>query len=291
MSDTKISALTSLGSLPNDSDVIPIVNSSTTKKVTRQTFLGVTGTLGTMSTQNSNNVTITGGAITGITDIAIADGGTGQSTKAAGFDALSPMTTSGDIIYGGTSGTGTRLAKGSDGTVLTLASGVPSWAASGSGPVTKLTPSASSGSSTTTTANNLATVAISGLGIADQLEVVITLDAVTQAGGTVQLYSSTDSAIIMELMAGGSSLTVDCDYHGTANIMQNPRTNLTYLTNVMEFSGATGTGSGQAAGGIRSGTHTVSTAWTGNWTLALKSGGVTSGGTLKWSWAIYKKAG
>jgi hypothetical protein len=38
------------------------------------------------------------------------------------------MTASGDIIYGGTSGTGTRLAKGTDGQVLTLASGVPSWA-------------------------------------------------------------------------------------------------------------------------------------------------------------------
>ena len=38
--------------------------------------------LGTMSTQNSNNVTITGGSITGITDLAIADGGTGASTAA-----------------------------------------------------------------------------------------------------------------------------------------------------------------------------------------------------------------
>lgn len=36
--------------------------------------------LGTMSTQNSNSVTITGGSITGITDLAIADGGTGAST-------------------------------------------------------------------------------------------------------------------------------------------------------------------------------------------------------------------
>jgi hypothetical protein len=35
--------------------------------------------LGTMSTQNSNAVTITGGSITGITDLAIADGGTGAS--------------------------------------------------------------------------------------------------------------------------------------------------------------------------------------------------------------------
>lgn len=47
------------------------------------------------------------------------------------FDSLSPMTTSGDTIYGGTSGTGTRLAKGSDGTVYTMASGLPSWASPG----------------------------------------------------------------------------------------------------------------------------------------------------------------
>ena len=36
--------------------------------------------LGTLSTQNANVVTITGGTITGITDLAIADGGTGAST-------------------------------------------------------------------------------------------------------------------------------------------------------------------------------------------------------------------
>jgi len=42
--------------------------------------------------------------------VAIANGGTGATTKAAGFNALSPMTTLGDIIYGGTSGAGTRLA-------------------------------------------------------------------------------------------------------------------------------------------------------------------------------------
>jgi hypothetical protein len=39
-------------------------------------------------------------------------GGTGQITKAPAFDALSPMTTAGDIITGGASGTGTRLAMG-----------------------------------------------------------------------------------------------------------------------------------------------------------------------------------
>jgi hypothetical protein len=61
--------------------------------------------------------------------LSIANGGTNATTKTAAFDALSPMTSAGDIIYGGTSGTGTRLAKGTDGQVLTLASGLPTWAA------------------------------------------------------------------------------------------------------------------------------------------------------------------
>lgn len=38
--------------------------------------------LGTMSTQDASSVAITGGSITGITDLAIADGGTGASTGA-----------------------------------------------------------------------------------------------------------------------------------------------------------------------------------------------------------------
>ncbi len=45
------------------------------------------------------------------------------------FNALSPMSASGDMIYGGASGTGTRLPKGADGQVLTLSSGIPAWLA------------------------------------------------------------------------------------------------------------------------------------------------------------------
>lgn len=42
--------------------------------------------------------------------LAIARGGTGAGTATAAFDALSPMTALGDLIYGGASGTRTRLA-------------------------------------------------------------------------------------------------------------------------------------------------------------------------------------
>ena len=43
---------------------------------------GATTTVGTMAVQNSNSVTITGGAISGITPLAVADGGTGGATAA-----------------------------------------------------------------------------------------------------------------------------------------------------------------------------------------------------------------
>lgn len=61
--------------------------------------------------------------------VPIAQGGTGQTTKTTGFDALSPMTTGGDIIYGGASGTGTRLPNGTSGQVLTSngTTLAPSW--------------------------------------------------------------------------------------------------------------------------------------------------------------------
>ena len=45
--------------------------------------------LGSMSAQNASNVTISGGSITGITDLAIADGGTAASTAVAAIDNLS----------------------------------------------------------------------------------------------------------------------------------------------------------------------------------------------------------
>jgi hypothetical protein len=52
---------------------------------------------------------------------SIANGCTGQTSALAAFNALSPMTTGGDLIYGGASGAGTRLANGTVGQVLVSA--------------------------------------------------------------------------------------------------------------------------------------------------------------------------
>lgn len=49
------------------------------------------------------------------------------ASKSTSFNNLSPMTTLGDTIYGGASGTGTRLGIGSANQVLTVSGGIPSW--------------------------------------------------------------------------------------------------------------------------------------------------------------------
>jgi hypothetical protein len=61
-------------------------------------------TLGTMSTQNANNVSITGGSVTGITDITVADGGTGVSSIAANNVMLGNGTSPIQVVAPGTIG-------------------------------------------------------------------------------------------------------------------------------------------------------------------------------------------
>lgn len=63
---------------------------------------GATTTVGTIATQNSNNVSISGGAISGITDLPVADGGTGASTITAMLDTAFGSTKN-MILYRGTS--------------------------------------------------------------------------------------------------------------------------------------------------------------------------------------------
>jgi hypothetical protein len=77
--------------------------------------------LGTIATQNSNAVTITGGSVTGVTDIVVADGGTGASS----FTAYA-------VVLGGTTSTGPLQSVsglGTSGQVLTSAGAgaAPTW--------------------------------------------------------------------------------------------------------------------------------------------------------------------
>jgi len=79
----------------------------------------ITG-LGTMSVQNANAVAITGGSITGITDLAVADGGTGQGSALTQYG----------LIYGGTTTAMASTAAGTSTQVLHgNASGAPTFSA------------------------------------------------------------------------------------------------------------------------------------------------------------------
>ena len=79
---------------------------STTQIATTAFVTAVTSTLGTMSTQNANAVAITGGTVTGITDLTVADGGTGASSITANSVILGNGTSalSGNLVAPGTSG-------------------------------------------------------------------------------------------------------------------------------------------------------------------------------------------
>jgi hypothetical protein len=103
----------------------PIVGSNTIAAST----VTATSLVGTHYGIIAGSNTIAGSSLTLGTALSIGNGGTGQTTKSAAFDALSPMTTLGDFVYGGASGTGTRLAPNSTATLkfLSETSSTPSW--------------------------------------------------------------------------------------------------------------------------------------------------------------------
>lgn len=70
----------------------------------------------------TGDISLTNGGVTAyVGTVPLNKGGTGLAAGSANaaFNALSPMTTGGDLIYGGASGVATRLANGSAGQVLT----------------------------------------------------------------------------------------------------------------------------------------------------------------------------
>ena len=80
--------------------------------------------------------TATSGAITLAGTLAVANGGTGQTTASAAFNALSPITTTGDLILGNGTNSATRLAIGANGYILSSNGTTASWQPAPAGGVT-----------------------------------------------------------------------------------------------------------------------------------------------------------
>lgn len=179
---------------PGDTDHV-LASATSSQTLTNKSISGLTNTI--------TDVQLTGGAGQGVSGtLPIANGGTGAITKAAAFNALSPMTAAGDTIYGGTSGAGTRLAAGT--AVQVLHSGTtPSWGAvSLTTDVSGLLPGANGG----TGQNSTATFPTSGVVVTEAAIETLTNKIISGASNTITNVSLTAGVTgILPIANGGTS--------------------------------------------------------------------------------------
>ncbi len=95
----------------------------------------VLGTPTSLTLTNATGLPLTTG-VTGL--LPLANGGTNAATAAAAFGNLSPLTTTGDLIYEASPGVAARLGVGTAGQVLSVVAGLPAWSAASAGTVTSV---------------------------------------------------------------------------------------------------------------------------------------------------------
>jgi hypothetical protein len=122
-----------------------IFNGSTWQKIDQTNLVSsVNGQVGVVSIAYADlagsiptwNQNTTGTAAGLSATLAIGSGGTGQTTASAAFNALSPITTTGDLILGNGTNSATRLAIGANGYLLSSNGTTASWQPAPAGGVT-----------------------------------------------------------------------------------------------------------------------------------------------------------
>jgi hypothetical protein len=155
----------------------------------------VVNVTGSIASQNSNSVSITGGSITGITDLAVADGGTGVSTL-------------------------TGYVKGNGTSAFTASSTIPSTDISGLGTLATQSGTFSGTSSGTNTGdqNIFQTIAVAGQSnvVADTTTDTLTL--VAGSGITLTTNATSDSITIAATSGGGGTVTSVAVSGGTTGL-------------------------------------------------------------------------
>jgi hypothetical protein len=184
----------------------PVGGGSAAVSITAQTGTGTTFVMQASPTLTTPNIgTPSAGVLTSCTGLplttgvtgtlGLGNGGTGQVTAAAAFNALSPMTTTGDIIYDSGNAVAARLAIGSTGNVLTVAGGVPTWAPPAtSGTVTSVsvvTANGFAGTVATATSTPAITLTTSITGILQGNGTAISAATTTGSGSVVLATSPT----------------------------------------------------------------------------------------------------
>jgi hypothetical protein len=94
---------------------------NTTQIATTAFVAAATGTLGTMSTQNANNVAITGGTISGITSLGVSGTATATTFSGAGTSLTG---TAASLSIGGNAATATSATSATSATTATTATNV-----------------------------------------------------------------------------------------------------------------------------------------------------------------------
>jgi hypothetical protein len=152
---------------------IPTLNQNTTGTAANVSGVVAIANGGTGATNQAAALTSLGAqpALTSAAPLALDKGGTGQITKSAAFNALSPITATGDLVIGNGTNSSTNLGIGTTGQVLTVSGGTATWATSGggvpsfSGGTTGLTPSTPT--STAITLGGTLAIANGGTGASD----------------------------------------------------------------------------------------------------------------------------
>jgi trimeric autotransporter adhesin len=119
---TTTPAITLTGTLTGD---VTGTLTSTALTATTNSTLTTLSVLSLPGSQVTGNISGNAANVTGT--VAIANGGTGHTSAAGAYNALSPMTTTGDMEYEVSTGVAARLPIGTTGQVLTVVSGAPAW--------------------------------------------------------------------------------------------------------------------------------------------------------------------
>jgi len=150
------------------------------------------------------------GSISGT--VGISQGGTGQTTKAAAFNALSPITTEGDLIVGNGSNSATRLAIGAADTFLKSNGTTASWGSiTGGTIITNTAFTATSGQTTFTVSYTVGLIEVFRNGVC----LVPTTDYTASNGTTVVLATGAttgDSILVVAFNPINTYANITTDY-------------------------------------------------------------------------------